>query len=311
MPYRLRAPALAKIIFKPHGIIPPFQQARHFYEKYQYDYKVVGMTEYQPIEVYSKHGYTLKGKWYKKPEHNKLIVLVHGYGGIAREMELIMPYFWKKGFDVVTYGIFAYGNKKAFITFGNHESDDLALLYDGILTEKRYQKVGMYGHSLGANTVLKAGNKVKRTPDFIIANAPFNRLDETIANHINLWTGSAHSIQHFLPLARQVIAYAERTWGDDLLPKEAMTATAKLQMPVLYLHGDIDSLNPSYMSEELAKRTPHSHRVLLPGADHLDTFVTTKHEINIAVTAFLEDNHIIKNHVHEYIRHRGEHEQDE
>ncbi|MGL5042373.1 MAG: alpha/beta hydrolase [Culicoidibacterales bacterium] len=284
---RLKVLALTKLIFRPHSIMEPIQHLRQFYEKYDYDYKIVGMTAFVPVELYSSLGYTLKGKWYQKPENNKLIILVHGYSGIAREMELIMPYFWAKGFDVVTYGIYAYGQKKALVTFGVHESLDLVKLYNGIIQHKKYETIGLYGHSLGANTVLRAAMEVKQTPDFVIANAPFNRLDETLASHLSHWQKQRSDDKTRLQLAREIIKMAKRTWGEKLFPTEMMTITAKLTMPVLYLHGGKDKMNPPYMSEQLASCTPVAQRVILEQANHLNTFIVTKEEIITAITNFL------------------------
>lgn len=288
----MKVSALANLIFKPHRIIASLQSIRHTYEKHGYDYQEIDGCSYQGLEIESKHGYTLKGKWYKKNENQKLIILVHGYAGIAREMELIAPFFLKMGFDVVTYGVYAYGQKTALVTFGNHESDDLARIIKGILKTKKYETYGLYGHSLGANTVLKVAGKLKRQPDFIIANAPFNKLEEVLIVHLNTWFGGIIQLGTLQKLAWEIMQYAGDTWGKDVLLR--MTTTAKLSMPVLYLHGDADKLNPPYMSEQLQQVTPHATRVLLPGAGHLNTFTKTRVEIEQAIKTFLQTIDIIE-----------------
>jgi|GEM_PF-6460129 len=282
---------LSNIIFKPATIIAPAQYTKLFYHrklrKY-YQYPQDSYIRKQNIEIHSRYNYVLKATWYThQSSTNKLIFLVPGYATIQLEADYIAPFFLNLGYDVVTFNTYVYGDTNALVTFGKRESEDFALLYEQLVTQSSYTHIGLYGHSMGANTVLHAGSIVTPTPDFIIANAPFNRLDETIASHLSLWTSKLSFKKDELSVARQIIKQAEHSWGNALLPKEAMTSVAKLSMPVLYLHGTHDEMNPFYMSEELLQVTATAQKVPLQNAGHLDTFIKTKTEIETAIIDFL------------------------
>lgn len=281
---------LSNLIFKPATILVPAQYARFIYQrniKHHY-YLQDGPIKKHNIDVHSIYGYSLKATWYQHKQPSKqLIFLVPGYATVELEMECIAPFFFELGYDVVTYNTYAYGNSNALVSFGKRESQDFLKLYETVLAQQHYDCIGLYGHSLGANTVLHAGSMTRRIPDFIIANAPFNRLDETIASHFSLWAGKLKLQKDPILLARQVIKKAEDIWGEQQFPKEAMTAVAKLTMPVLYLHGTADDMNPFYMSDELLKVTKTATKVALTDANHLDTFITTKKETETAIIDFL------------------------
>lgn len=283
---------LSNIIFKPASIIAPAQYSRFFYNrnwKKYYDYPKKENISKQNIELHSDYGYVLKGIWYKHQEKtSKVIFLIPGYASVQLEMDYIAPFFLDLGYDVVTFNTYAYGNNKAIVTFGKRGSEDIVNLYQEIVKKGNYNYIGLYGHSMGANAVLRAGSVVDPIPNFIIANAPFNRLDETIASHINLWTQKLNIANDEIILARKIINQAEKSWGKELLPREAMTAVAKLEIPVLYLHGTDDEMNPFYMSKELLRVTSHADFIPLKDAGHLDTFIKTKAEVEAGICRFLQ-----------------------
>src|SRR5699024_4258100 len=147
---------LSKLIFKPASLVIPAQYTRFLYNhnlKKHYQYPKKAAIEKQNLEIYSQYDYVLKGTWYKHQDKSeKLIFLVPGYATIQLEVDYLAPFFLNLGYDVITYNLYAYGAEHALITFGNHESEDLKLLYDEILNHSCYQTIGLYGHSLGANT---------------------------------------------------------------------------------------------------------------------------------------------------------------
>ncbi|MEK7413977.1 MAG: alpha/beta fold hydrolase [Planctomycetota bacterium] len=113
------------------------------------------------------------------------------------------------------------------------------------------QRLGVFGHSLGAAAVLQyaAQHPVRR----IILVAPFTTMVQEV-HHVLFW-----------PMGWMVW---HRFDNEDRLNE---IAAHKPRPPVDIIHGDIDHMIPPEMGQQLAEQHPDWIRfTLIPGADHND-----------------------------------------
>ncbi len=203
-------------------------------------------------------GFTLKG-WScpARGERRGTVVFLHGVadnrGGAAGAFER----FTARGFDVVAYDSRAHGESGGEIcTYGYYEKDDLRrvvrALPDG--------PVVLIGGSLGAAVALQAAASELRI-SAVVAAEVFSDL-ETIARERAPW---------FLPelLIRAGLREAERRGRFDVDAVSPADAARHITVPVLLIHGALDSDTPPDHSRRVFERLSGPKRLLIvDGARH-------------------------------------------
>lgn len=277
---------LPKLIFAPLPFSYTMQQARLLPLQDRFDLPYLDTVPQRAFYYTSPYGYDVQGKIFLTPQpSDNYIILFHGYYANQQESIGLAPLFLKHNFNVITVDSRHHGkNAKSFVSFGIYERKDFKLLIDYLQPKIGKQAVlGLFGHSLGAAIALQTAAIDSRI-DFVIASAPFNRLDETLLAHFlyrkQNWL-TTHDWQTFYLGAQQLYKLNFQN-----LTVEA--SVKKIQCPVLYLHGLDDYQNPTYMSAELHRQTQRSAFFTFPHTSHNTIFTKNYEEVQLIIYEFLD-----------------------
>ena len=226
---------------------------------------------YEPVEIVSRDGLTLRGKYYHIADGAPLDIFFHGYRGNS-----LIEF---SGRSKVSMGM---GHNVLLIDQRAHMSSDGHTICYGI--KERYDAeswinyalsrfgdeltINLIGESMGAATVLMAsGLDLPDNVKHILADCPYSSPVKVIKNTIK----DAHFPPDILfPFARLA---ALIFGGADLRATTAAEAVQTNKIPILIIHGDADTFVPTVMSEEIYEAAPdHITRVLFPGAAHAGSF---------------------------------------
>jgi alpha-beta hydrolase superfamily lysophospholipase len=199
--------------------------------------------------------------WFFEPaaKPRGLVVFLHGRmanrsWGIGAA-EALVP----RGYAVLAYDQRAHGTSGgAYCTYGHLEKGDLSRAIDAAGVAPVY----VIGHSLGAAVALQAAAEDPRIRA-VVAAAPFSDL-RTIVNDRAPILESAADL-------RAAIEIAERKAGFDVDTVSPVTSAARIQVPVLLLHGTRDTtIRPIHSARIMEALAGPKRRIVVDGANHYD-----------------------------------------
>jgi len=267
--------------------IPDSNLYRNYRDKMSDVVRNMEEMDYEEVSILSTEGYRLYGKLYNFQKNAPLLIFFHGYHGVS-------------GWD--GYGFFkicrnnkinllmiderAHGKSEGnVITFGIKERYDCKLWTDYAV--ERFGKntdIILAGVSMGAASVIMSCELgLPENVRAMVADCGYSEpaaiIKETIRNMklpvapiywlVNL---GAHLFGHF--------ALDETT---------VLKAVSTLQIPVLFIHGGLDSIVPLSMNDEIYERcTGKKERIVIEGADHANSAMTDYEAYEEAVMGFLD-----------------------
>jgi pimeloyl-ACP methyl ester carboxylesterase len=192
--------------------------------------------------------------WYLAQDSSRCaVILVHGYGSNRLTMFKYAPLFWNCGCDLLLYDHRAHGASGGqYGTGGYLEAQDLLAVTDWLqqrsgLPDKR---IGWFGESWGAATVLQAG-AAERELAFIIAESAFQDWQTAVFERAERMYGSW--ISWLQAGVWQVVSW--RT-GIDAGEASPLKAAPNITEPVLVLHSRADTETAAEQSDHIAAVLP-------------------------------------------------------
>lgn len=216
----------------------------------------------------------LKG-WLFRGTNGKVIMFVHGAGNQNRVNEVygtpeIASYFLNKGYSIFLFDLRGAGeSEKTRISFGEYESRDVAGAFQFLQTKGfSTQNIGIISDSLGAIATIMAGNDLKNAGG-IVLDSPATEVKSVVSNIMV----NEHSVPRFLHPG--IYLAAKILYKIDIDKVRPIDFIASLKdTPLLFLHGENDTLIPPNNSFELLSKVNKGTRVLFPNAKHVETFKT-------------------------------------
>ena len=186
---------------------------------------------------------------YYAPGGKKLIVFFHGNGEVMGSMQDLANVMQRAGFSVLMAEYPGYGfAAQQEVSESNIYHDAAALLRH--MREARGHDAAdtvLWGFSLGTGVATEMA--AQKLGSRLILMAPLTSAGDA-AEH------------HFFALARWLVV--------DQFDNKAKAA--KIDMPVLIVHGESDTVLPASMGKELAATFPRAQFISLARADHNDLF---------------------------------------
>jgi len=153
-----------------------------------------------------------------------------------------------------------------FVTLGWHERDDLGVVIEHLRGERGFSRIGLWGFSMGASTVLM---HAARDPSIagVVADSPFGDLRQLIQeicwDYLRL---PALAIDAILPGIRLII---QQKADFDIYEVSSSKHAPSSFVPALFLHGEADAFVAPSHSEFIARRyAGESQRIVVPNATH-------------------------------------------
>lgn len=232
----------------------------------------------------------LKG-WLFNGTNGKVIMFVHGAGNQNRANEVygtpeIASYFLNKGYSILLFDLRGTGKSQfSRISFGEYESRDIAGAFQFLQTKGfSTQNVGIISDSLGAIAIIMAGKNLKNA-GAIVLDSPATEVKSVVSNIMV----NEHNVPRFLhPGIYFTAKFLYKIDVDSVRPIDFIANISNT--PLLFLHGENDTLIPPVNTEILLSHVNKGQRVVFPGAKHVETFKTDPKLYKEAVGNFFTKN---------------------
>jgi len=247
--------------------------------------------DFEQMTMESRDGLKLNGYYLpaKKPS-NKLVILMHGYLGHAKQMGLYGQYYH----DKLNYNIFmpdarGHGDSEGdYYGFGWPDRLDL-IDWTKQLTKKNGSdtEVLYHGLSMGAATVLMASGEkdLPKQVKAIIADSPYTNVYKLFAYQMK----RMYSLPAF-PILDTTNVVAKLRAGYYLREASALKEVEKTNVPLLIIHGTGDTFVPTKMARELyTHANGPAELMLIDEANHGEGYVKEKKRYEERVSAFLKE----------------------
>lgn len=222
--------------------------------------------------------------WTIRPLHGNgdAVILLHGLGdnrvGMTGYAQLLVAH----GFTVLMPDARAHGvSGGELATYGLLERNDVHQWFDFLNAKEHPQCIFGFGESMGASQLLQSLDT--RIPFCAVAvESPFANFREIAYDrmgqpfHLGPWVG------RILLRPTLEVAFLRARWKyglnmERISPEDSVAAT---KIPVLLIHGQVDSNIPVRHSRLIHARAPNAELWEVPGADHCGAVSTAPREFD-------------------------------
>lgn len=191
-------------------------------------------------------GAALNALHFRQPNPRGLVFFLHGNGGNLRSWTSGADYYQKVNYDMFMFDYRGYGKSTGTVESEEQLHADVRLAWDTVVSEYAGKPVVLYGRSLGAALAVRLATEVD--PDLLVLVSPFESM-----------LAMASAQYPIVPTA--LVRYPLRS--DELI--------ANVKAPILFVHGDRDTLIPISHSRQLIELATSPTRLLIiENADHND-----------------------------------------
>ena len=243
----------------------------------------------QDVSITAPDAAILRG-WLVRPPQPRgdAVLLLHGVGdnrlGMTGYAQLLLAH----GFTVLLPDARAHGVSGGDLaTYGLFERRDIAQWADLLRTDVGAHCVYGIGESMGAAQLLQS---LQASAPFcaVVTESPFANFREIAYDrmgqpfHLGPWVGRTV----LRPLVEVAFLRARWKYGLDMDNVSPEGAVAETRVPVLLIHGQIDSNIPLRHSRRIHVRDPATVLWEVPGADHCGAIATAPEEFEKRLIAW-------------------------
>jgi len=231
---------------------------------------------HEDVEITSRDGLTLRGKYYEYKKGAPVEIMLHGYlGHIERDLCGGAQRAFALGRNALLVNQRAAGTSDgSVITFGIKERHD-CIDWAKYVCDRFGENTPIYltGISMGASTVMMAAadEELPKNVSFVLADCGFTSAREIIGKILTEMKLPPKLVYPFIKLGARIYG------GFSLDETSAIEAVKKARVPVIFIHGDSDDFVPFSMSERLYDACiTKKELVAIEGAAHGVSYPTDK-----------------------------------
>ena len=228
-------------------------------------------AELTDADVVSADGRELRG-WVLQPRQGNrdFVMLLHGLSDNRMGMIGYAEMFVNRGYGVLMADARAHGASSGFVaSYGLVEAEDIRRWFDWLGEREHPRCIYGFGESMGAGQLLQS---LSTEDGFcaVTAESSFSTFREIAydrvgqAFHAGPWVGR----WALRPLVEVAFGYAKWKYKLDLEQVSPDLVIATSRVPVLLIHGEVDSNIPSRHSRRIAVDDPAVTLWIVPGAEH-------------------------------------------
>jgi len=208
------------------------------------DHAFVEMPDVTEVRI-AVDGAVLDALHLKLPHPKGVVFFLHGNAGSLASWFVNTPFYRRANFDLFMIDYRGYGKSTGRIDSEAQLHADVARAWDTIAPRYAGMRRVIYGRSLGSD--LAAVLAARAQPDLTILASPY-------------WSMTDLARLHYPLLPAALLRY----------PLETFREVARIEQPILLLHGDRDELIPLAHARRLRALNPRATLVAVPGAGHGD-----------------------------------------
>jgi pimeloyl-ACP methyl ester carboxylesterase len=219
------------------------------------------------------------------------VILLHGLGDNRIGMTGYAQLFLADGFTVLLPDARAHGTSGGpLATYGLLERNDIHQWLDFLQAEDHPRCIFGFAESMGAAQLLQS---LDAHPHFcaVAAESPFSTFREIAYDrmgqpfHLGPWVGRTI----LRPLVEIAFLRARLKYGLDMQQISPEDSVAATSIPVLLIHGELDSNIPVRHSRAIHTRAPKAELWEVPNAGHCGAISTAPEEFEKRLLIFFVD----------------------
>ena len=238
---------------------------------------------YELLNIKSPYGYMIKGRIYQN-DSRKFIIIVHGitmniYGALK-----YLPFFYKKGFNVVVFDLRNHGETGGDnTTYGYFEKWDLSTVTDHLYGRFGNDiSIGLHGESMGG-TISMLNMAMDKRIVYGIIDCAFSDLPELLL--LKLKQDSKLESKKLIALVNVFIKARSGFSIEDVSPLKELPT---IKQPILFIHGASDTYVPPMMTKAMyAFKMDRKYMYIAEGAEHSTSMAVDPDRYDEEITAFL------------------------
>lgn len=207
---------------------------------------------------------------YPAEESNIFVVFAHGHHADHNgDPANFLQYYVEKGYNFLAMDHVSCGESEGLFTGFDYFEHKDCLLWIKYLTDRFGTdiKIIIHGVSMGGATICKMVNLVPKQVKLAIADCPYTSATEEFAE-----TVKGAGIKKPMPLVKAFNGLNKIIAGYSLDDTEVRSSVADANVPMMFVHGDNDSLVPTRMGIELYELCSSPKELfIVKGAGHADS----------------------------------------
>ena len=243
----------------------------------------------ESLQIQSFDGLKLRARLYKNPEAKAVMVACHGFHSSGvKDFGPAAAYYYGLGFSLLFIDQRACGDSEGrCATYGVLESRDARAWCQLMADRYPGMPILLAGVSLGSATVMMASDNLPAPVKAIIAdcgfNSPYDQLAVVASRSVNFPAGIKFLLVGVDMWCRLLAHIRLKQWS-------SAQALAKTTRPVLFIHGESDTLVPYTCTEQNMAACASPHTLFsLPDAGHAVSFFCDPEGYKKAVGGFLNE----------------------
>lgn len=180
---------------------------------------------------------------------NTTVLIIHGFAVDHASLDIHAQLFNQMGYNVLQVDNQAAGKSEGkYQGFGYLESIDTIAWINELLKKRPDEKIILFGASMGAATVMMtAGNDLPKNVKGVIEDSGYTSMLDVVNYHFkNRYKVSGRFLLRLISIVSKVRA------GFFYGQADCTKALKECHLPILFMHGKLDTAVPYFMRDELA-----------------------------------------------------------
>jgi pimeloyl-ACP methyl ester carboxylesterase len=248
-------------------------------------------SEFQDVSIPALGKITLEA-WSIDPKksNGNAVILLHGLGdnrlGMTGYAELLLNH----GYNVLLPDARSHGASGGELaTYGLLERDDIRRWFEWLITNQHPHCIFGLGESMGAAQLLQS---LQTETGFcgVVAESSFSNFQEIAYDRVGQFFNAGPWVGRTVlrPVVSAAFYYARWKYGLNMLQVSPEDAVAQTKVPVLLIHGQIDSNIPVRHSRQIHSRNPATVLWEVPNADHCGAISTAPREFETRIVDWFQ-----------------------
>jgi len=235
------------------------------------------------------NGAVLQGEVIRNPRPSegpqKAAIICHGHTVNRIPCIKYARMFMDLGWNCIIFDERSFGHSTGgYCTLGYKEQWDVCAMMQYARTIFGNDcRIALHGESMGAATVLMLLDKER--PDLVVADCPF---DDTL-EFVKFTLRTSFHLPSF-PIIPLSVRMANVKYGYDMKAASPIHSVKQSNVPILFMHGDADTLIPCDCSDRMyhASGNPNSELHLFSGSEHAHSVIDHPVDYDCILKAFVE-----------------------